>query len=181
MHERHSGIENPQALAQGDNSPGVLEAHLRNSFINCHSPLIAAMLKQQCVLWETANITKLEQYVVHVQKILNEKDKKKHENRVCDQHNATLTMFQGYTPGPSRGRGGGRGQGRGTNKGGRMMSDKAFFRCGSKEKHLSKTAHIWQREDNSLQSQIRQLRWTDGQRPDKRLRWRKICASHPHL
>lgn len=34
MHERHCGIEKPQALAQGDNAPEVWEAHLRNSFIN---------------------------------------------------------------------------------------------------------------------------------------------------
>lgn len=36
---------------------------------------------QQCILWETTNVNKLEQYAVHAQKILREKEQKNNKKK----------------------------------------------------------------------------------------------------
>lgn len=71
-------------------------------------------------------MTKLEQYAVHAQKILNEKNKRKTEKRATDLNAATLTIFQGQDIGQGcgRGRGHGRGRERGRGRHGFGQGDK---------------------------------------------------------
>lgn len=97
VHERHSRLEKPAALAQGDDSPGPWQAHLENNFLSGMKPNVAQQIKQQCILWETMNLTTTEQYDIHAEKNLREKEKRGKERRENELHRATLTMYQHVT------------------------------------------------------------------------------------
>ncbi|XP_060789781.1 uncharacterized protein LOC132894237 isoform X2 [Neoarius graeffei] len=117
VHEKHSGLTRPATLAGVEGTPEVWEAHLRNSFMSGMDPAVAKLVKQLCLLWETTSLTKIEQYAVHAEKLLREKEKTKSTERDQDLHAATLTLFQTVQPGEKgtrRGRGRSRGRDRTT-------------------------------------------------------------------
>lgn len=93
IHERHCGINRPALAAEGGN-PRACVSHLCSSFINGLLPTIAQVVKQQCILWETSSLNRIEQYALHAQKFLSLEEERKTEKRATDLHNATLTVYQ---------------------------------------------------------------------------------------
>ncbi|XP_053487116.1 uncharacterized protein LOC128611548 [Ictalurus furcatus] len=57
IHDTNSGLEKPDALADGQAAVTAWEAHLRNRFMIGMKPEIAAIVKQQCITWDTRNLT----------------------------------------------------------------------------------------------------------------------------
>ncbi|KAI4898316.1 hypothetical protein NFI96_029958 [Prochilodus magdalenae] len=69
------------------------KAHLR-SFINGLKPEIAAVVKSLCIAWDSGNLSQIQQYAVHAEKLLRERQKKTAEKRCKDLQRATLIMLQ---------------------------------------------------------------------------------------
>ncbi|KAI4903075.1 hypothetical protein NFI96_020046, partial [Prochilodus magdalenae] len=98
-------LTRPQALAGDGGAVTAWEVHLRNSFINGQKPEIAAMVKSLCITWDSGNLSQIQQYAVHTEKLLRERQRKTAENRSKDLHNATLTMLQTARPEEGTGQG----------------------------------------------------------------------------
>ncbi|KAI4894564.1 hypothetical protein NFI96_009557, partial [Prochilodus magdalenae] len=56
------------------------------------------MVKSLCIAWDSGNLSQIQQYAVHAEKLLRERQKKTAEKRSKDLHRATLTMLQTAHP-----------------------------------------------------------------------------------
>ncbi|KAF4091066.1 hypothetical protein AMELA_G00032840 [Ameiurus melas] len=94
IHDTNSGLEKPDALADGQAAITAWEAQLRNSFMKGTTPEIAAIVKQQCIAWDSGNLTQVERYAIHVEKLLGDAKDRKTQKRGKDLNTATITMLQ---------------------------------------------------------------------------------------
>ncbi|XP_053507922.1 uncharacterized protein LOC128624357 [Ictalurus furcatus] len=67
-----------------------------------HKPDIGAIVKQQCITWDTGNLTQVERYSIHAEKLLRDAKDRKTQKRGKDLHTGTLTMLQAANVQPQR-------------------------------------------------------------------------------
>ena len=84
MHDSNSGLTRLQALAGDGGVVTAWEGHLCNSFINGLKPEIAAMVKSLCITWDPGSLSQIQQYAVHAEKHLRERQEKTAKKRSKD-------------------------------------------------------------------------------------------------